>query len=193
MTENRSGKAGRDNPAPSTHQANVLPETLQPEDNSRIPIRTTPAYCNALAVSATEDDQARHCGWDGFRGRPPFTNREDAAKLLATIGFKPVDNLALFPDKYYVDVREVTGALGSHHPSLRTSGPLMGMVCRNCIRRCSRWPWPPSLRRSPPRVRHSRHGHKAHATSMRRREPLASPHTRRCNPFRRAIAARSIR
>ena len=28
--------------------------------------------------------------------------KEDAAKLMATIGFKPVDDLALFPDKYFV-------------------------------------------------------------------------------------------
>jgi hypothetical protein len=39
MTKNRSGKAWRDNPAPSTHQANVLSETLEPEGNSRIPKR----------------------------------------------------------------------------------------------------------------------------------------------------------
>jgi hypothetical protein len=37
MTENRSGKAQRDNPAPSKHQANVLSETLEREENSRIP------------------------------------------------------------------------------------------------------------------------------------------------------------
>jgi hypothetical protein len=37
MTKNRNGKAYRDNPAPSTHQANVLSETLEPEENSRIP------------------------------------------------------------------------------------------------------------------------------------------------------------
>jgi len=36
MTENRSGKALRDNPKPSKHQANVLSETLEPEENSRI-------------------------------------------------------------------------------------------------------------------------------------------------------------
>ena len=37
MTENRSGKAQHDNPAPSKHQANVLSETLEPGENSRIP------------------------------------------------------------------------------------------------------------------------------------------------------------
>ena len=37
MTENRSGKAPRDNPAPSKHQASVLSETLEREENSRIP------------------------------------------------------------------------------------------------------------------------------------------------------------
>jgi hypothetical protein len=28
--------------------------------------------------------------------------KEDAAKLLAAIGFKPVEDIALFPDKYVV-------------------------------------------------------------------------------------------
>jgi hypothetical protein len=28
--------------------------------------------------------------------------KEEAAKLLAAIGFKPVDDVALFPDKYFV-------------------------------------------------------------------------------------------
>jgi hypothetical protein len=37
MIENRSGKAQRDTPTPSKHQANVVSETLEPEENSRIP------------------------------------------------------------------------------------------------------------------------------------------------------------
>jgi len=37
MTRNRRGKPERDNPAPTKHRANVLSETLEPEENSRIP------------------------------------------------------------------------------------------------------------------------------------------------------------
>jgi hypothetical protein len=31
--------------------------------------------------------------------------KEEAAKLLAAVGFKPVDDVALFPDKYFVIYR----------------------------------------------------------------------------------------
>ena len=70
----------------------------------------TAVLASAIAVGPSAGTEALMQTGAGEQRRRPAprddpslqVGKEEAATMLATIGFKPVDDVALFPDKYFV-------------------------------------------------------------------------------------------
>jgi len=75
MTRNRSGNSERDKPAPRKHQAHMLSETLEPEENSRIPIHFPAHVLDDPMCAGQHRNSARWDRVDALRGSAAFGSR----------------------------------------------------------------------------------------------------------------------